>query len=217
MSPQLALRPEFLPVYLTPQWYQVIAFPGFPWQKLYASQVPQEHCIPSLNPEYFIFLYLYSSAITACSSALFSLKAPFQRAGFHMGWLWPRARAAAGSSTPAGSPLLRLPPSRVSCSLVSSLMRVDSGGRVHWAVAQQVTEASGRSWEARHKLCERVNWELWLSPNSCGVKLGEMARSYFLRVNQMRKWWGAIELAVSDLVRVSACIDSNKISPLLFP
>lgn len=110
MSPQLALRPEFLPVYLTPQWYQIIAFPGFPWQKLYASQVPQEHCISSLNPEYFIFLYLYSSAITACSSALFSLKAPFQRAGFHMGWLRPRARAAAGSSTPAGSPLLRLPP-----------------------------------------------------------------------------------------------------------
>lgn len=64
--------------------------------------------------------------------------------------------------------------SRVSCPLVSSLMRVDSGGRVHWAVAQQVTEASGRNWEARHKLCERVNWELWLSPNSCGGKLGEM-------------------------------------------
>lgn len=45
---------------------------------------------------------------------------------------------------------------------------------------------------------------------------GGMARSYFLQVNQVRKWWGAIDLAISDLVTVSARIDSNKIPLLLF-
>lgn len=63
ISLQLASRSEILPVCLTPQWYQIIAFPGFLWQKFYASQVAQEHRIPSQNPEYFIFLYSYSSAI----------------------------------------------------------------------------------------------------------------------------------------------------------
>lgn len=112
ISSKLVPSSEVLPVCLTPQWYQMIAFSDFLWQKFYTSQVPWEHCIPSQNLEYFMFLLAF--IFSWHHSLLISFCSPWRHHYVKLcsTWasLWPRAMAATGSSPPTGSPLLRLHP-----------------------------------------------------------------------------------------------------------